>query len=223
MNHWAIIPTHNRHDLLTGLVLGLLEDKVRVVVIDNASDPPINLRAWQLAALDDLYVIHDPEQPPNLSRLWNVGLNHVARQQPCDDEYIVAILNDDVQPPPGFVEQLGRAILARSAAAAFPAPTALADYVLRDAGPVPLTHRMTGFAFALRGTAGLRADERLRWWYGDDDLDWTARQAGGVIGVSGLRVEHAHPNGWQQTHPELLEQAGHDRETFVSKWGRAPW
>ena len=40
--------------------------------------------------------------------------------------------------------------------------------------------------------------------------------------MPGCPVMHQTPNGWQLTHPELIEQTARDREIFVAKWGRAP-
>jgi hypothetical protein len=91
------------------------------------------------------------------------------------------------------------------------------------AEPIPLTQRITGFAYMLRGEAGLRLDESIAWWYSDDDLDWTARERGGALLVPGLGVEHRDPNGSTNARRELQEQAARDRQTFANKWGRTPW
>jgi hypothetical protein len=63
----------------------------------------------------------------------------------------------------------------------------------------------------------------MAWWYGDDDLDWEAREKGGALLVPGIPVEHRDPNGAMRDRPELHAQAGRDRATFKAKWGRTPW
>ena len=80
---------------------------------------------------------------------------------------------------------------------------------------------MTGWAFMLAGEKGITADERLVWWFGDDDLDWKSRQAGGTLRIPGYPVQNRFPNG--QHTGEREEQASRDRATFESIWGRAPW
>lgn len=93
--------------------------------------------------------------------------------------------------------------------------------IFKDAAPISLYARMPGYAFSMRGSAKLYADEDLQWWFGDDDLDWRIRQNGGNALVGGLQVEHLSPN--LSTVGELAEQAGRDRQTFKDKWGKTPW
>lgn len=90
------------------------------------------------------------------------------------------------------------------------------------AEPVDLRQRITGYAFMLRGEHGQRFDEDLAWWYGDDSADWAAREQGGALLVPGIPVEHRCPNVSTVERPELAEQAGRDRQTFITKWGKAP-
>jgi hypothetical protein len=207
--------------MLADLCTQLFEDGVRPVVIDTGYEPPIT-------DIDSMDVIRDDAQPPNISRWWNLGLDAVHDVQKwIDADYVVAVLNDDLKIPSGFVQSLADTIKNTGAAAVYPdqhrhfitgKPHVLIHTV---AEPVSLYTRMCGYAFALRGSANLRADETLQWWYGDDDLDWRARQAGGSVLVGGLQVEHLCPN--QTTVGALAEQAGRDRQTFIDKWGRAPW
>jgi GT2 family glycosyltransferase len=214
MRTFVVIPTHNRHAMLPGLVgsLGLPPD--HVLVIDNASTPPVNAV--------DATVVRDDEQPPNISRLWNIGLDW-AREQAGDDEYAVAVLNDDLVLPPMFLDVLVDALRRTGAAVAFPSREAGAAELHRTAlGPVPQPERMTGFAFVLRGSAGMRVDERFRWWCGDDDLEWTALERGGTVRVP-LTVEHLHPGASTDADPGLEAQTRLDMAAFTAKWGRRPW
>lgn len=220
MNLWAVIPSRNRREQLNNLVHQLLADDVKVVVIDNGyEDCPLDTDSrasgtWLTTCYDT---------PPNLSKLWNIGLKWVAElQSESPEEYVVAVLNDDLVLPDRFVSRLANAIVQTGGAAAYPDQHGFGQTLKHEfAGPISLFRRMTGYAFALRGSAGILADERLKWWYGDDDIDWRARQNGGSVLVGGLKVEHLTPN--TTTVGELAEQAGRDRETFIEKWGRAPW
>jgi hypothetical protein len=78
--------------------------------------------------------------------------------------------------------------------------------------------RLCPHAFVIRGEAGLRADESLRWWFGDSDLDWQCRQAGGVLNVPGPRATNALANS--TTVGGLQAQAEADEAAFKAKWSR---
>lgn len=218
--YWAVIPTHNRPHELAALIAGLHANGVRpehIVVIDNASDPP-------LFVADSGYVlIRDEEQPPNLSRLWNLGLDYVTGHATRSD-FVVAVLNDDLIVPPNLMERLTAGLDRTAAVLAYPNQFGhLTDILHTAPNPVDLTTRIVGYCFMLRGAAGVRADERLRWWYGDDHIDWTSRYRGGAVLVHDVTVGHLHPDVSTNTRPELAAQAGRDRGTFREIWGTTPW
>ncbi len=205
--------------MLSKLIHQLLEDGVKPIIIDTGYDPPLT------DVYGDVDIIRDDVEPRNISRWWNRGLDAAhAVQSFIDEEYVVAILNDDLVLPPGFVSRLASAIMRHDAAAAYPNQHGWqrdGDFVHRIAAPISLYRRMTGYAFALRGSKQIRADETLQWWYGDDDIDWKARQRGGSVLVGDLTVQHLLPNS--TTVGELATQAGLDRGRFEAIWGRTPW
>lgn len=213
---WAVIPTRDRPDELHDL-LGDLAGQAKVVVVDTGHNP------WLLGKVEA--VVKVDRDPANISRWWNAGLAEVARQE--RGNYEVAILNDDLRIPDGTLTKLSNALRENKCAAAFPDSQgilAAGDVsVLTEAVPHNLHHRMTGYCFMLAGELKLRADESLAWWYGDDDLEWRAAQAGGVVRVGGLPISHLHPSESTNYDPELFAQAGRDRHTFVAKWGTPPW
>src|SRR5262245_59208494 len=131
------------------------------------------------------------------------------------------MLCDDADVPPDWVRPLVTAMRERGAAAACTRP--IPDYLLKTQPDNDIWRRMPGHAFTLRGEVGLRADERLRWWWCDTDLDWKARAAGGMLVVPGPEVENTRPNDFTVNKPELGEQAGRDGQTFQEIWGWRPW
>jgi GT2 family glycosyltransferase len=218
----AVIPTRDRHDLLADCVNSVVDQVDSVIIIDNLSQPPIDPDPWHgkvgVAAL--------PIDPPNISTLWNVGLALADSQahRAGAEQWDIAVLNSDVVIPTGWVGGLSAAMRATPAVLAYPDQHGGQQTILHTrAEPIDLRQRITGYAYLLRGETGLRLDEQLAWWYGDDDLDWRAREQGGALLVPGIPVEHRCPNVSTNERPELVEQTGRDRATFQAKWGRTPW
>jgi GT2 family glycosyltransferase len=218
----AVIPTRDRHDLLADCITSVVDQVDRVIVIDNLSSPPIDPEPWH----GNVAVVTVPIDPPNISTLWNVGLAlaDAGAHSTGAERWDIAVLNSDVTVPAGWIDRLSAAMRSTTAVLAYPDQHGGRQQILHTkAEPIDLRQRITGFAYMLRGETGLRLDEDLAWWYGDDSLDWSAREQGGALLVPGLAVEHRCPNGSMYERPELGEQAGRDRATFEAKWGRTPW
>ena len=174
--------------------------------------------------------------PFNLSQAWNMGITMAKTMAgnwyyphesswyyPHESSYQwnVAVINDDTIVPPGWVETISTRMRYHGAAAACSGSPTGKELMHVHPRPVDLRTRLSGWAFMLAGEKAIMADERLVWWFGDDDLDWRCRLAGGTLVIPGLPVENRFPNG--QHTPERQEQAGRDRATFESIWGMAPW
>lgn len=213
---WAVVPSDGR-DYLTACLASLRAQVDGIVVVANGA-----LRGGMVTGA---YVVDDTGTDRNISRWWNIGIDTVARSMPAQgvEEWNVLVVNDDVVAPAGLVARLGEALRSGPAVLAYPNQHDKTAALHVRAEPVSLFHRITGYTFMLRGESGLRADEDLVWWYGDDDLDWRARQAGGAVLVPGCPVLHLAPNGYTAAHPDLQEQAGRDRAVFAAKWGATPW
>lgn len=212
---FAVVPTHNRPDRLVALLASLSEQCDTIVVLDNASDPPVDLDSLELAAKPaKVQLIRDPEQPPNLSRFWNVLFDACA--QP-DGEWDVAVFNDDAVVPAGWYDTVSNALREHgSAVVAHTGTVALHRPDLVDSIEYERHRRMCPWAFVVKGEAGLRSDESMRWWFFDDDFNRRAALAGGVLAVPGPLVMNAL--AVQSTVGVLAEQAEKDRATFEAKW-----
>lgn len=218
----AVIPARDRHAMLADCVASVTDQVDRVIVIDNQSTPPLAT----LTLGSRVTIVSAPMDPPNISTLWNTGLQlaDALALQDFAPHWDIAVLNSDVIVPPGWVEILSAAMRSTTAVLAYPDQHGGQQQILHTkAGPIDLRQRITGYAYMLRGEAGLRLDETMSWWFGDDDLDWVARQRGGALLVPGIPVEHRAPNVSTNTRPELAEQTLIDRATFQQKWGRLPW
>lgn len=218
---FAIVTTHNRPNELQKLVMTLCQNTDLVVIIDNASHPHVTRAAWNY---DNIIVVRDEEQPPNLYRLWNLGLDTVAHEAHDRglDTWDVCLFNDDADVPSEWFSIVTNALRSGPWAAASTASyEPLTQAVVHTEPNRMLFLRMCPWAFVARGELNLRADERFRWWFGDTDFDWQLRTNGGVILVPGPVVPNTLANS--TTVGELATQAGKDREAFGAKWGFVPW
>jgi hypothetical protein len=223
---FALIPTHNRHELVEKLVRSLDGSVTDIVIIDNASDPEINGYDMHALLRDTraVHVVYDREQPPNLSRMWNVGFDLIADVAGVYgyERWSVAVLNDDTELPNGWFTAVNNELRASQAVIACGALGPwIRERTLKTERDGSVVTRMTPHAFIIKGEVGLRADENLRWWWGDTDLDWQARAAGGVLILPGLITVNTFAN--HSTVGPLAEQAGRDRHMFAEKWGGNPW
>lgn len=227
VTRYAIIPTRNRPEQLTSL-LKQLEGQVNLIyVIDNASDVPLS-NLWLRTRADVRAIVkRDDTQPPHLYKMWNDAFNVIATTAKImgDKLWDVAVFNDDTSLPEGWFDYVAASL--RNPAYQ---PAAVSCTYTQDLGFPPLLKtqidgniatRMCPWAFVVRGELGLRADESMRWWWGDTDFEWQAIQAGGVLMLPGYTTANTLANS--TTHGALAEQAGRDGETFAMKWGRRPW
>lgn len=218
---FAIILTHNRPKELETCV-GLIKPQVdAVIVIDNASEPPVDT--------DDLpgcYVVAFPLQPPNLSKNMNLGFDIASElaYQHQEEQWNTVMLCDDVEVPEDWVTRVGLTMRTCGAAAASTATIRpILQPVLKTQPDSDIVHRMAGPAFMVAGEKRLRADENMQWWFQDTDLDWQARSMGGMVIAPGPIAINTRPNDFTVNKPELGEQAGRDRVAFNAKWGWVPW
>jgi glycosyltransferase involved in cell wall biosynthesis len=217
---YAVVPTHNRPERLLALVGSLGKQVDHIVVLDNASDPPVDWAQLAPAALPAVVeVIRDSEQPPNLSRFWNVMFDAVAEHAKAAglDAWDVAVFNDDAIVPAGWYDICSTVLRAHeTAAVAHTGSVPIHYHELVNEYPYPRDKRMCPWAFVARGERALRADESMRWWFFDDDFNRQAIDAGGVLAAPGPLVINA--NAVQSTAGVLAEQAEADRVTFEKKW-----
>jgi len=187
---------------------------------------------------DYVDVLADFRRPKNIQRWWNRGIDAAAHHASLlgASAWNVLVLNDDVISCPQLVRMLSGA-LRRGVLEGYPADEIRGEtpvlaypdnhvgdrYALNKApGPVDLTTRISGWCFMIKGESGLRTDEQFEWWYGDDDLDWTARTQGGALMVPGCAVEHLSPGETTSRSAELTARTHIDRQLFERKWAGVP-
>ncbi len=233
MHRFAVILAHNRPELLheTWQAIGPQVDMV--IIIDNASDPPVNYQEFHsLEWFTDVMTI--PDQPPNLSKLWALGIDHAMLllvphlaagwQQQAEPPFI-AVLCDDAPPPPGWFEAVTQAMIATGAPVGCSAPEPFGwggPPRVKTAPDSDLTGRLCGWAWILDPISPVRPDPRFEWWWGDSSVDWDARAAGGMVMIGSHPVPNHRPNDFT-ARADLMAQSGKDGERFAEKYGSRPW
>lgn len=211
-----MVLTHNRPEMLRECVDAITPQVDVVLVIDNASDPPVEL--------DDTAVMYVPDQPPNLAHLWNLGFEFIRLWIADENEYDVAVLCDDVVAPPGWFDAVAGCVRALNfVAGSTHQLTPVTVPIIKTTPDHDIMNRMQGSAFVIAGEKNIRADENMHWWWQDTDIDWQARTAGGVVIAPGPVAHNRLPNDYTAQKPELYARIGEDAAAFRAKWGFQPW
>ena len=213
----AVIITHNRLELLKQTVIAIGEQVDEVLILDNASDPPINL--IDLEAFRTHYALsctYVPTQPPNLARLWQEGLEQA---ESMGGRY-VAFLCDDAPPPAGWYDAV---VTGMKETGAVIGCSGGGTQWFKSEPDRDIARRMPGWAFVLDIQSPVRPDPAMAWWWLDTDIDFQARKNGGMVTVAGYSVHNIHPNEFTATKPWAAERIGLDTLAFEAKWGPRPW
>lgn len=227
---FAVVVTHNRPELLVECVAAIGPQVDTVIVIDNASDPPVELDSLLVGLPEghELALLKVPDQPVNLSRLWNKGIGVAGvlatdHEAPEPEPHHIAVLCDDAIAPPGWFDAVIGAMNETGAAVGCSSAWPAAATALKTAHDSDLMGRMTGWAWILNPATTVRPDESMAFWWCDTDIDWQARLQGGMVSIGGYPVENRLPNDHLIHVPGLGELTGRDGEAFAAKWGSRPW
>jgi hypothetical protein len=210
---WVVVPCQRtRLHLLYQLLSSLDHPVNRVVVVADDIDT-FDVASYGVVAR------RDARRGVNLAYWWNVGLDYVADHETGSHE--VMIVTSDTIGNGSSVALLRAALRDRGLSMVGPNPHGDTAQVWTVDQHRSVTTRVPAECFMLRGELGLRADERMPWWYCDDDLEMQARQHApvGVIGDTGLRT--AEPSTYLTN--EQHQQAAESRDLFTTKWNRQPW
>lgn len=212
----AFIVAHNRQELLDETIAAIQPQVDTVMVLDNASNP-------KLVVPEGVGTMYVPEQPPNLAKFWNMGLDFFAywfRNHPYD----VALLCDDAVVPEGWFSAVTAAMRETKTTAGSTNPWGRPHFPLvKREMDSDISNRMCSWAFIVDGSSKVRADESIHWWWFDTDFDIACRRDCGTVLIGTHPVPNLQPNHYTNLKPELSEQAGRDRETFAAKHGCVPW
>lgn len=211
---FGVIPTNGR-DCIQRALPPLMAQADHVVVVE--SGPEIIERDYPSSVT---VLSGGPEL--NISHWWNVGIDwaaEVAKKQGAET-WDVAVINDDVIIPDNWFCYVADDMRALNCVAGCSGGRIGRPVIQRVDGPVDVFYRMLGFAYVLAGEYGLRADEDMKVWFGDDDLGARAAAAGGMVVFPGCNVDHLHPS---EQFISQQAQIVADRTTFIRKRGYVPW
>lgn len=163
MKRYAVVPTRDRPEKYEQCVASIRGQVDDLITVAHMGAP---------YAMGE--ILRYDEDPPNISRMWNLGLDRAASLAQ-GEPHLVAVLNDDVEVAPGWF--------------------ALIEAAMERGGTVlgsgrGRTDMIDGAAFVLRGGT-LRPSEEWSWWASDNYLYREAVERwGGVSHVHAARASH---------------------------------
>lgn len=201
------VPMRDEHPLTRALVRSLVQDSefVRLAIFDNGTTAPTG-RRWLEAVEHGRFgagveVVRRPRA--TIYQIWNEAWRDALVAARAGTPVELAILNNDIDVPPGFLGHLARALRAAPDDVWITYPDWRLD-PCEGAQPRGLTPTrgtwraggMSGFAFMLKpekhDSAGWPfIDERFEWLCGDGDLVRQMELRGGTAArVEGLGLRH---------------------------------
>lgn len=204
---YAVVPSNGRK-FLQACLSSLLSQVDKIILVRNAEfQPPRHPRIMVVDWLSDKKLpIHE---------WWNAGLD-TAEKLAGGKPHDVLVCNDDAWVPLGVPQRLSVLMRETSALiASAPHPGTPHRGFLQGRPADSHVLNICGWCFMVRGESGLRADTRFSWWYGDTDLEWRARLAGGVLLAEDCAAANFLPDG----HTGIMaEEVARDAVLFAEKW-----
>ena len=190
---WLTIPTGKDRGYLNNIIKDSQIPLDQIVIVHTIESEPIEgvRNVWDL-------------DPPNIQRWWNRGID-IARANGGD---YIAVLNDDLLLENNPINTIAQAMRDNDAILGFPHPHSGNGLT-----------RVAGYCWVLDLKSGLRTDETLRWYFGDDDMLLQAIAVGKVINVPAV-VHHLHGVTATNSSKYLVTLAKIDQVYFKEKWGK---
>jgi len=221
----AVIPCKSNIDGLLTVVRQLSHERsvsrIRVVADGNAAFAKINaaLQEHDLRQFCDVLCVREGS---GIHVMWNYGAEKYKGKH-------ILYINDDVTFDEDAIDTLagmldthlelgvvcpnydGRKIVKQYEAVSIACP-----------GRYDGTDGLAGFCFMVRSDVDKdwRFDERMKWYYGDNDIVNWVRLSGKVAAISGTAAMQLNPS-WTKTHdppPGFDEYTKNDAKIFASKW-----
>jgi hypothetical protein len=222
MSALVVIPTKSNLSGLSRVVGQLVSDPAvgKLVVV---ADGPDALRAVESLGLDPLVLVESVPEGSGIHVMWNLGLESRPRGSHA------LFLNDDVVLGPAAVGRL-EAFLDAFPTVGIVSPSYASETLTGDYRAVHGTCRglydgtggLGGFCMMLRDRLAetWRFDERMKWWYGDDDvLNWVLSRGYEAGITSWATCLHEHSVTIRENPPaDFAATVERDRLVFEMKW-----
>lgn len=217
--HRAVLEMANEHLRSTGI------PPERCVLVTNGRHPILPHESYAE------HVLYDASPDLNISRWWNIGLARATSDAIFDEGIAKAeilFLNADCQISSKDVAILEYALRELDLSMVGPDHRNLyPDLELGEAvvntrlEPIDHRKRVPGFCFMIPVMSTIRPDNRFRWWYSDDHIEWQARAEKGAAVIPGTTAHHP-THGGTLLNSTLQRYADEDLEKFIKEWGTVP-
>ena len=185
---WVTIPTADRRRYIPAIIREAGVPKEQIVIVHTKEDNE---------DYPEVNNIYDTGEI-NIQRWWNRGINYAMAR----GARYIAILNDDVELADDPLNRIVRGMKEKNAALGY---------------PYPFPGWTCGYCFIIDLATDVRPDEQFKWWYGDNDINFQAREQGGIVAVP-AKVRHLHGNELTQQNPDLMKLTTTDEDLFFKKW-----
>lgn len=219
---YAVVPSDGRACLQGCLDSLLPQVDLLFLVANGPTDVIRTVLPAQLVVLP--WLDHDR----NIPAWWNCGIKAAAMTAKAGGhaEWDVLVTNDDIIAPAGSVGALSAGLRSGQVDAADPWKDPAWRGSSTRPGQADLAYpyaperggHITGEAFMLRGESGIMGDERMWWWYCDNDIEYQASSLNGVAIVPGCQVQHLHHG---ERDGDKADRIALDQEAFRVKWNPA--
>lgn len=227
----AVIPCKSNLDGLKVIVNQLIKEKsvgqICIVADGNKAFANIYNLLEDQGVSEHCHVLCVMEKS-GIHKMWNAGADYVAS---LGGTHHILYVNDDVTIDEGAIDALaGLLDIYPNVGVACPnydgrvIPGPFVSVTIACPGRYDGTDGLAGFCFLLRSdiAESWRFDERMKWYYGDNDVVNWVIALGKLAVISGLSTMQTNPS-WTKTNdppPGFNEIIENDRIIFEKKWSQ---
>lgn len=225
---YVVIPSKSNIEGLTKLVEFLMTEKSVAgvcVVADGENAYKLITDRFASKEFTNVDVIQS-ELGRGIQRMWNMGIDHSPRGSH------ILFVNDDIEMHEGAVDTMS-GFLDKHPKFGLTCPNYdkrlikghYESVAIACPGKYDGTDGLAGSCMMLRKDLAdeWRFDERMVWWYGDNDLiNWTIEQDRLVV-ICGVATMELNPSWTMRNDPpeNLHEDTENDKKIYEEKWGSA--
>ena len=227
----VVIPCKSNIEGLLAIVAQLKQEqsvkKICVVADGDKAFDAINLAMPEINSVDgpgDIILIQVNEGA-GIHEMWNDG----SAMLEALGQWHILYANDDITIDPGAIDSMTGVLDVHDEIGVIcpnydkrVIPGYCTEVSIACPGRYDGTDGLAGFCFLLRSEIDRewRFDERMRWYYGDNDIVNWVRLLGKVAAISGVSTMQINPS-WTKTNdppPGFHKFTEKDRKIFEAKW-----